>query len=84
MVYLNAADVMADESVLLAEYGAQSLMGTRRAIVIKNADNNLAKVIKEAFTQVKSDSLIIIQAAELSKKSSALGVIHIPVLSVLP
>ncbi len=72
VVYINAADVMADESVLLAEYGAQSLLGTRRAIIIKNADNNLAKVIKSAFLQVNSDTLLVIQAGELSKKSSPL------------
>ena len=72
VVYLNAADVLSDESILLSEYGAQSLLGARRAIVIKNADNNLAKVIKTAFTQIVSDTLLIIQATELSKKGSAL------------
>ena len=46
VVYLNGADVNADSSALMAEYASQALLGGRRVIVIKDADNNLTKHIK--------------------------------------
>ena len=40
VVYLNCSDINSDAGVLYGEYGAQSLMGGRRVIVVQDADNN--------------------------------------------
>ena len=75
VVYLNGDDVNADAGVLIGEFNAQSLMGGRRVIVIKDADNNLTKVFKTMFEDAKSDTLVIAYSSTLNKKSSlvALG-----------
>lgn len=70
VVYLNGSDVNAEISTLFAEYSSQSLMGGRRVIVIKDADNNLTKHLKTMFENSKSDSLVILSSASLNKKSS--------------
>ena len=70
VVYFNCSDVLADTSALMAEYASQSLLGGRRVIVIKDADNNLTKHLKTLFDTVSSDTLIIVSAANLNKKSS--------------
>ena len=53
VVYLNGEDVNADAGLLIGEFNAQSLMGGRRVVVIKNADNNLTKVLKSLFDDAK-------------------------------
>lgn len=70
VVYLNGDDVNADAGVLIGEFNAQSLMGGRRVIVIKDADNNLTKVFKTMFEDAKSDTLVIAYSSTLNKKSS--------------
>ena len=70
VVYLNGADVNADSSTLMAEYASQSLLGGRRVIVIKDADNNLAKHIKTMLETINSDTLVIVSGAGFNKKSS--------------
>ena len=70
VVYLNGADVNAEISVLFAEYSSQSLMGGRRVIVVKDADNNLTKHLKAMFEDSKSDTLVVISSTSLNKKSS--------------
>lgn len=67
---LNGADVNADVGNLFGEYGSQSLMGGRRVIVIRDADNNLTKNLKSLLDTVRSDSLLIISSGSLNKKSS--------------
>lgn len=70
VVYLNGADVTADPGVMFAEYTSQSLMGGRRAIIIRDADNNLTKHLKALLESTASDTLIIIASGSLNKKSS--------------
>lgn len=70
VVYLNGADVNSDPGLMISEYNSQSLMGGRRAIVIKDADNNLTKHLKALLENYNSDSLLIISSASLNKKSS--------------
>lgn len=70
VVYFNGADVNADISSLFAEYSSQSLMGGRRVIVVKDADNNLTKHIKSMLDASKTDTLIILSSTSLNKKSS--------------
>ncbi len=70
VVYFNCADVLADIGALFAEYTSQSLMGGRRVIVVKDADNNLTKHLKTLFDGTPSDTLIVISSTSLNKKSS--------------
>ena len=70
VAYLNGADVNADPGILFGEYGSQSLMGGRRVIVVRDADNNLTKNLKSLFETTKSDALLIISSGSLNKKSS--------------
>ncbi len=70
VVYLNGADVNADPGVLFAEYSSRSLMGGRRVIVVRDADNNLTKHIKYLLENLKSDTLVVITSSSLNKKSS--------------
>lgn len=70
VAYLSCDNIISDAGVLFAEYGSQSLMGGRRVIVIRDADNNLTKHLKKMFEEVKSDTLLIIYSDSLSKKAS--------------
>lgn len=70
VVYFNCADVLADIGILFSEYTSQSLMGGRRVIVVKDADNNLTKHLKTMLDGTPSDTLVIISSTSLNKKSS--------------
>lgn len=70
VAYFNGSDVNADISSLISEYSSQSLMGGRRVIIVKDADNNLTKHIKAMFDASKSDTLVIFSSTSLNKKSS--------------
>ena len=70
VVYFNCSDILADTSSLFAEYASKSLLGGRRVIVIKDADNNLTKHLKIMLETISSDTLVIISASNLNKKSS--------------
>ena len=70
VVYLNGADVNADPGLMISEYNSRSLMGGRRVIVIKDADNNLTKHLKTLLENYDSDTLLVISSASLNKKSS--------------
>lgn len=70
VVYFNYSDILVDTSALFAEYASQSLLGGRRVIVIKDADNNLTKHLKTMLETISSDTLVIISASNLNKKSS--------------
>ena len=67
VVYLNGSDVNAEVSTLFAEYSSQSLMGGRRVIVIKDADNNLTKHLKTMFDDSKTDTLVVLSSTSLTK-----------------
>lgn len=70
VAYLAGADVNADPGILFGEYGSQSLMGGRRVIIVRDADNNLTKHLKALFETAKSDTLLVISSGSLNKKSS--------------
>ncbi|MBQ8661255.1 MAG: DNA polymerase III subunit delta [Alphaproteobacteria bacterium] len=70
VVYLNGADVNSDPGLLSAEYNSRSLMGGRRVIIVRDADNNLTKQLKPLFESSESDTLVIIYSSSLNKKSS--------------
>lgn len=68
--YLDMADVSADIGSLYAEFNAQSLMGGRRVVVIKDATNLLTKPLRELLEESSSDSLLVITSQSLKTKDS--------------
>jgi len=68
--YLDMADISADVGALYAEFNAQSLMGGRRVVVIKDATNLLTKTLKELLSESSSDSLLVITSSSLKTKDS--------------
>lgn len=70
VVYLNGSDVNADPGLMFSEYTSQSLMGGRRVIIIRDADNNLTKHLKALLDGTPSDTLVIVSSGSLNKKSS--------------
>lgn len=70
-VNLSWEEVKSDTGKLSSEYNAISLMGDRRVIILRDADNELVKMLKEILPDSKSDSLLIIcGGANLNNKSS--------------
>lgn len=67
---LEMSEISKEGQEIYAEYYAQSLMGGRRAVVVKNADNNLASVLKNLIPDTKSDNLLIVCSSSLNTKSS--------------
>ncbi len=68
--YLEMADITADVGALYAEFNAQSLMGGRRVVVIKEATNLLTKQLRELLASSKSDTLLVITSSSLKTKDS--------------
>ena len=59
---LDMNNISKDCGEVYAEFHAQSLMGGRRAIVVKNADNNITALIKSMLEDTLSDNLLIISS----------------------
>ena len=71
VAYLDWSEIRGDVGALAAEYNSRSLMGVRRVVVLKDADNNLTKPLTEMLADTKSDTLLIICGAEsINSKSS--------------
>lgn len=70
VVNLNIDDLSKDIGTLFGEYNAQSLLGGRRVIIVKDATDILTKHIKTLFDDNKSDSLLILTSSTLNTKSS--------------
>ena len=63
-------DVSKDGGEIYAEFHAQSLMGGRRVIVVRNADNNLTNLLKSMLPETTSENLLILVSNSLNTKSS--------------
>ncbi len=63
-------NISSDEGALAGEYGAQSLMGGRRVVIVRDVDNNITKPLKAMIDVVKTDTLLILTSSSLNKKSS--------------
>ena len=63
-------NISSDVGLLAGEYGAQSLMGGRRVVIVQEVDNNLTKPLKSMLDTVNSDTLLILSSTSLNKKSS--------------
>lgn len=68
--YLDTSDILSDVGVLYAEFNAQSLMGGRRVVVIKNATAALTKSLRELVDTSNSDSFLVISSSSLKTKDS--------------
>lgn len=58
---------------LYGEYHAQSLMGGRRVVVVKNADNSLYQLLKSMLPETKSENLLILSSSSLNTRSSLIS-----------
>ena len=67
---LEMEDVSKDAGEIYAEFHAQSLLGGRRVIIVKNADNSIAAFIKNMLPESKSENLLILSSNSLNTKSS--------------
>ena len=67
---LTFSQIKEDPSLLSAEANALSLMGGRRVIVVRGADNYFTAVLKEFLPSYKGDSLLIVLAGNLKTKDS--------------
>jgi len=63
-------NVSSDFGIIAGEYGAQSLMGGRRVVVVRDVDNNITKHLKAMLDTINSDTLLILSSTSLNKKSS--------------
>lgn len=70
VVNLNMDTINKDAGILFGEYNAQSLLGGRRVIIIKDVTDALVKHLKVLFDETKSDSLLILTSTTLNTKSS--------------
>ena len=70
LVELTPAKIKEDPAVLSAEANALSLMGGRRVITVRGADNFFTAVLKEFLPSYKGDALIIVTAGGLKTKDS--------------
>ena len=68
--YLDMSAITSDAGELYAEFNAQSLMGGRRVVVVKEATPTLTKTIRELLEESKSDTLLVITSSSLKTKDS--------------
>lgn len=67
---LEMENISKDGREIYAEFCAQSLMGGRRAVVVKNADNGLSDFVKKLLEQTSSDSLLVLSSSSMNTRSS--------------
>ncbi|MBQ8870557.1 MAG: DNA polymerase III subunit delta [Alphaproteobacteria bacterium] len=70
VVSLNMDTLSKDIGILFGEYNAQSLLGGRRVVIVKDVNDTLTKHIKELVADTKSDALLILTSSTLNTKSS--------------
>ena len=70
VVNLQMDALSKDIGILFGEYNAQSLLGGRRVIIIKEGTDLLTKHLKVLFEDNKSDALLIITSTSLNTKST--------------
>lgn len=73
VVTINMETLSKDIGLLFGEYNAQSLLGGRRVIIVKDATDILTKHLKTLFDETKSDTLLILTSTSLNTKSSLIS-----------
>lgn len=69
VIRLTPAKIKEKKSIVLDEANALSLMGGRRVVWIKEADNTCAFVVEDVLAQIKTDAFILMTADNLMKNS---------------
>jgi DNA polymerase-3 subunit delta len=59
-----------DIGALYGEFNARSLMGGRRVVIVKEANNNLTAPLKEMVKDSQSDTFLVITSGTINTKSS--------------
>ena len=67
---LDMDTISKDGGEIYAEFHAQSLIGGRRVIVVKHADNSLAPFLKDMLPDSPSENLLILTSSTMNTKSS--------------
>lgn len=70
VVRITPARIKENKAVILDEANTPSLMGGRRLIWIKDADNNSADIIDRAATELKTNAFLLFTADSLPKNSA--------------
>lgn len=70
VINLNMDYLSKDIGALFGEYNAQSLLGGRRVIIVRDATDILTKHLKLLLDDNKSDSLLILTSTSINTKSS--------------
>ncbi|MBQ7659794.1 MAG: DNA polymerase III subunit delta [Alphaproteobacteria bacterium] len=70
VAYLQTEALEKDIGLLYGEYNATSLTGGRRVVLIKDANNNLTKPLKDLFENSSSDTFVVLSSTTLNTKSS--------------
>ena len=70
---LQMENISKDGAEIYADYHAQSLMGGRRVTVVKNADNNLAPLLKSMLPDYDGENLLVISSTSLNTKSGLIA-----------
>ncbi len=73
VVNINIDILNKDVGILFGEYNAQSLLGGRRVVIVKDASDTLTKHLKILFDENKSDTLLILTSTSLNTKSSLIS-----------
>ena len=69
-VWLTPAQIKEDISALSAEANALSLMGGRRVIMVRGADNTLTAALKDFLPAYDGDALLLFTAGALKTKEN--------------
>ena len=59
-----------DNGLLYGEYNATSMLGGRRVVLIKDANNNLTKPLKDLMANSTSDTMLVMTSTTINTKSS--------------
>ena len=67
---LEAENLSKDFGEIYAEFHAQSLIGGRRVVLVKNVENSIAAFLKNMLSETKSQNLLILSSTTLNTRSS--------------
>lgn len=70
---LHMENIGKDSGEVYAEFYAQSLLGGRRVVIVKDADNNLTDFVKKNIPNSKSDNLLLLTSSAYNTKSSIIS-----------
>ncbi|MFA7431080.1 MAG: DNA polymerase III subunit delta [Rhodospirillaceae bacterium] len=82
---LTGAQIKADPALLADEAAALALTGGRRVVKVRDADDGCTKAVTAFLESAAGDSLIVLQAGDLSPRSTLRKVVEgAPIAAALP